>query len=83
MNYAKQQLHMGKEDFIDFFEEKKEKSIKDYCKDIINACYYDLSKLIELKVIKLGKVRVDVVFNINHKSKRNHRSRNNADNQNG
>ena len=43
---------MEKEYFGDFFEEKKEKTIKDYCIDIINACYYDLSKLIELKVIK-------------------------------
>lgn len=32
---------------------ENEKTVKDYCYDIINACYYDLSKLIELKVIKV------------------------------
>lgn len=43
---------MEKKIFISHSEETKEKTIKDYCEDIINACYYDLSKLIELKVIK-------------------------------
>ena len=44
---------MESEMFINrHFEDKEEKTIKDYCEDIINGCYYDLSKLIELKVIK-------------------------------
>lgn len=43
---------MEKEKFSNLFDEKKEKTVKDYCNDIINACSYDLSKLLELKVIK-------------------------------
>ena len=43
---------MGKEDFIGHLDEKKEKTIEEYCEDIIHGHYYDLSKLIELNVIK-------------------------------
>lgn len=43
---------MENEKFRKLFEEKKEKTVKDYCNDIINARSYDLSKLIEHKVIK-------------------------------
>lgn len=43
---------MENEKFSKLFEEKKEKTVKDYCNDIINARSYDLSKLIEHKVIK-------------------------------
>ena len=34
------------------FTMAKEKTIEEYCEDIIHGHYYDLSKLIELNVIK-------------------------------